>query len=219
MKNDLHLERRMQKDLIVSEEVYISGLFDIVQWLILDMEEYAKEERRFFGIMPTYFATMRLSISEFNSDCTEMDCDIYGKIFYLLKPIIVNEFSRLENKKLSKADRLIVISKRILDLLELVGSDVDVDYSKEKLDNIKATNVIITKMFDRIRNDGKHTELKFMIGAMKDFIVSGRVGKSEIHMFSMKDEMDKRITYKQQPIKNNTIIEETQGKTIWTEEL
>ncbi len=219
MKNDLHLERRMQKDLIVSEEVYIGGLFDIVQWLILDMEEYAKEERRYFGIMPTYFSTMKSSISDFNRDCTEFDCDIYGKIFYLLKPIVVDEFSRLEKKKLSKADRLIVISKRILDLLEMIGSEDNVSYNKKQLNNIVSVNVIITKMFDRIRNDGKNTELKFMIGTMKDFIMSGKVGKSEVHTFSMQDEIDKRVINKQQPIKNNTIIEETQGKTVWTEEL
>lgn len=217
MKKDLHLERRMQTDLIVSEEVYISSLFDIVQWLVLDMEEFAKEEGRFFGIMPTYFMTMRNSISKFNATCTEDDCDIYGKVFYLLKPVIVNEFFRLENKKLSKADRLIVISKRLLDLISTTSKDMG--YEREKLSRIEEVNVIITKMFDRIRNDGKNTELKFMINTMKDFIVSGRVGKSEIHSFSMKDELEKRTSYKQQPIQNNTIIEETSGKTVWTEEL
>ena len=217
MKKDLHLERRMQTDLIVSEEVYLSSLFDIVQWLVLDMEEFAKDEGRFFGIMPTYFITMRNSISRFNMNCTEDDCDIYGKVFYLLKPVIVNEFFRLENKKLSKADRLIVISKRLLDLISTIGHEIG--YEIEKLSNIEDVNVIITKMFDRIRNDGKNTELKFMTNIMKDFISTGRVGKSEIHSFSMKDEMEKRAINKQQPIQNNTIIEETSGKTVWTEEL
>ena len=58
MKNDFHLERRIHEDLIVSGDLYISGLIDITQWLILDLKQFLKEEGRFFGIMPTYVKTI-----------------------------------------------------------------------------------------------------------------------------------------------------------------
>lgn len=211
MKNDLHLDRRMQKDLIVSEEVYISGLFDIIQWLVMDLENYCKEENRYFGIMPTYFKTMKDEFNNFNIGCTDDLCTLYGKIFYLYKPVIVKEFCKLETRRLSKADRLIVMMKRILDMLEEEGSKRE----HIKLRNIKNVNAIITKMFDRIRNDGKKAGLNWMIKVMRLNIETGIIGKISIDEFSMQSEIAKRALYKQ-PVQNDGIImEETKGKTVW----
>lgn len=211
MKNDLHLDRRMQKDLIVSEEVYISSLFDTVQFLVFDLETYCKEENRYFGIMPTYFRTMKTEFSSFNRGCTDDLCNIYGKTFYLYKPVIVKEFCKLETRRLSKADRLIVMVKRILDMLEEEGSKREY----VKLDNIKNVNIIITKMFDRIRNEGKKAGLNWMIKTMRQNIETGIVGKICIDEFSMQSEIEKREHYKQ-PVKNDGVImEETKGKTVW----
>ena len=211
MKNDLHLDRRMQKDLIVSEEVYINGLFDIIQWLVFDLENYCKEENRYFGIMPTYFKTMKDEFNNFNICCTDDLCTLYGKIFYLYKPVIVKEFGKLETRKLSKADRLIVIIKRILDMLEEEGSKRE----HVKLGNIKNVNAIITRMFDRIRNEGKKAGLNWMIKVMRLNIETGIVGKISIDEFSMQSEIEKRALYKQ-PVQNDGVImEETKGKTVW----
>lgn len=209
---DFHLERRTKTDLIVSDEVYIDGIFDIVQWLMCDLEFYVKDEGRYFGIMPTYFKDMKKIISSFNSGCTEDDCDIYGKIFYLFKPIIVNEFVRLGVRRLSNADRIIVMIKRILDMLEEEG-DIR---NHEKAKNFKDLNIIITKMFDRIRNHNKKTDLKFMINTLKQYIDLGKVGKVNIDEWSMKSEISRRDSYFNQPVKNEgTIYSETQGTTLW----
>jgi hypothetical protein len=211
MKGDLHLERRMQKDLIVSEDVYIGGLFDIIQWLVLDLEGYCKDENRYFGVMLSYFKTMRDEFSRFNMDCDNDLCTIYGKIFYLYKPIVVKEFGKLETRKLSQADRIIVMIKRILDMLEEEGSIREY----KKLENIKNVNIIITKMFDRIRNDGKKAGLNYMIKIMRQNIDTGKVGKISVDEYSMKSEVEKRKSYLQ-PVKDDGIImEETKGTTVW----
>lgn len=212
MKIDLHLERRTKTDLIVSEEVYMDGIFDIIQWLVCDLETYVKDEGRYFGIMPTYFKDMRKIISSFNTGCTEDLCDIYGKIFYLFKPIIINEFMRLGIKRLSNADRIIVIMKKILDMLEEEGTN----RNHEKLKNFKDLNSIITKMFDRIRNNNKKTNLRLLINTFKQYIDLGKVGKMNVDEWSMKSEINRRDSYYNQPVKNGgTIYSETKGTTVW----
>ena len=212
MKNDFHLERRIQEDLIVSGDLYISGLIDITQWLILDLKQFLKEEGRFFGIMPTYVKTIEENYKIFNSDCTEADCDIYGKIMYLFKPIILHEYRKLEQRRLSKADRLIVIIKRILDFLEPIAEK----QGHKKIDCIKNINEIITKIYDRIKNNGKLLDLKYMITTMKYYMEEGLVGKICIDEFGIQDEIN-RVFINSKPISdNNTMMEETTGKEIWT---
>ena len=211
--NDLHLDRRVQKDLIVSDDVYICGLFDIVQWLVFDMEGFAKEEGRYFGIMPTHFYNMKQAFSRFNKGCTEDMCDIYGKIFYLFKPLIINEYGKLGDRKLSKADRIIVISKRILDLLVSIGEERD----HEKLEPMKSVQEIITKMFNRIRNDGKNIELRRLIALMKQYIDKGVVGKICVDEFSMQSEIEKREAGRQPVTNDGAMVSENNGRTIWKE--
>lgn len=166
--------------------------------------------------MPVHFENIEKAISHFNRGCTEDDCDIYGKIFYLFKPIIMKEFYKLDSRKLSKADCLIVMCKRILDLVETVGKECEYI----KIGDIRKVNLIITKMYDRIRNRNKQLELKYMISQMKEYMEEGRVGKSQIDEFSISSEISKRESYKQQPIVNNgTILEETKGTELWNESL
>lgn len=211
MRNDFHLDRRIQKDLIVSEELYLSGLLDITQWLVLDLEQFLKDEGRFFGIMLTYFNTLKENYKTFNSDCTEDDCDIYGKIMYLFKPIILNEYRKLEQKRLSRADRVIVLMKRILDLLEPIAEK----QGHIKTECIKNINSVITKIYDRIRNNGKLMELKYMTTTMKYYMEEGLVGKICVDEFGLQNETDKRNSNAQPISENNTMMEETKGTEIW----
>lgn len=211
--NDLHLERRIQKDLIVSDEIYIRGLFDIVQWFAMDLEWYAKEEGRCFGIMPIYFSNMKQAFTEFNRGCTEDDCDIYGKIFYLFKPLLIFEFQKLRDKKLSRADRMIVLCKHILDIVVEEGEQRD----HEKLECMKVVQDIITRMFNRIKNDGKNMKMGRLTGLMRTYIDKGVVGKVCVDEFSMQSELDKRNAGRQ-PIKTDgTLVSENNGRTIWKE--
>ena len=210
MKNNEYLERRVQKDLIISEDVYISGIFDITQWLILDLEEFIKMEKRYFGIMPIYFESLREYYKEFNVDCTEDMCNIYGKIFYLFKPLILEEFRKLEQKHLSQADRVIVIMKRLLDLIDSVA----IDHPKKEI--FKGVNNIISKIYDRIRNNGKLTELKYLISSIRDYMERGVIGKIVIDEFGLLDEINKRIQNSKPITSNNVMMEEIGGKEIWT---
>jgi len=211
MKNELNLERRVQKDLVVSDDLYLEGLFDIVQWLLCDLESYIKDENRFFGIMPIYFRDIKKSVSSFNQDCTEDECNIYGKIFYLFKPIIIKEFVKLRLRRLSNADCLIVMIKRILDLLEDEGNKRE----SLKLKDFQGVNAIITKMFDRIKNNNKKSTLKTLIDSFRTYIDLGSVGRVCIDEFSMKNEISRRESFRS-PIKDNgTIYSETKGTTVW----
>ena len=211
IKNDFHLDRRIQRDLVISEELYISGLIDITQWLALDLEYFLKEENRFFGIMISYFKTIKDNYIIFNTGCTEEDCDIYGKIMYLFKPIILFEYRKLEQRRLSKADRLIVMIKRILDLLEPIAEDK----CHIKTDCIKNINEVITKMYDRIKNNGKLLDLKYMTRTMKYYMEEGLVGKICVDEFGIQDEINKRANNSQPISENNIMMEETKGRELW----
>ena len=212
MRNDFHLERRIQKDLVVSEEIYLSGLFDITQWLIMDLEGFVKEEGRFFGVMPGYFISMKAYYSQFNQGCTEDDCDIYGKIMYLFKPILLHEYGKLEQRHLSKADRVIVMMKRILDMTEKIATSL----SHPKTECIKGVNGIITKIYDRIKNNGKTLELRYMTTTMKSYLERGVVGKICVDEFGLQSEIDKRAN-NSKPIEpgKNIMMEENQGRELW----
>jgi hypothetical protein len=51
---------------------------------------------------------------------------------------------------------------------------------------------------------------------MKQNIDTGRVGKICVDEFSMKQEIERREQFRQQPVENNgVIIDETKGKTVW----
>ena len=212
MRNEFHLERRIQGDLIISEENYISGFFDITQWLIMDLETFMKDENRFFGIMPVYFERFKEYYSEFNKGCTETDCDIYGRIMYLFKPILIYEYKKLEQRRLSRADRVVVIMKRILDMIE----DLPESQNHPKIDPIKQTNEIITKIYDRIRNNGKQLDLRFMINTMRSYFEKGIIGKICIDEFSIQSEISRQqINSKPITTENNIMMEENKGTVVW----
>jgi hypothetical protein len=209
--NDFHLERRIQRDLIISEELYLSGIFDITQWLVMDLESFIKEEGRFFGIMPVYFNIMKNSYIQFNEGFTDSDCEIYGKIMYLFKPIILHEYKKLEQRRLSKADRIVVIMKRILDLTE----ELAVSQGHPKLTAMKQVNEIITKIYDRIKNNGKKLDLRYMITLMKTFYEKGVVGKLCVDEFGMQSEIDRVMNPKPIDSENNVMLEENKGTELW----
>ena len=118
----------------------------------------------------------------------------------------------MEQRSLSKADRLIVIIKRILDFLEPIAEK----QGHKKIDCIKNINEIITKIYDRIKNNGKLLDLKYMITTMKYYMEEGLVGKICIDEFGIQDEIN-RVFINSKPISdNNTMMEETTGKEIWT---
>lgn len=196
--NFLNLDKRVFKDLEVSEQVCIDGLVDTTQCLFAELRDYLEDENRSFGIVTSYIKTLREAFKKFNKDFqTEESMELLGRVTYLYKPLILSNFKRLSQKNLSKADCVITIMKRLLDvIIEL--SPNNYKYTKE----VKTISEVITKLFNNIRNNGKNIKLNYLIDSIKKYTKLGQVGKFSIDGINFRKEEDKKKIND-----NNTLIE------------
>ena len=186
----------------VSEQIYASGLTRLVEYLLADLSDLLELEGRRFGIVLSYFD----SISKV---CQKMelsnDDETSGKIIYLYKPLVISEFKRLCRKKLSKADAVITILKK---LLEMIAEIETFPYLRENNTILK----IITKLYENIRNKAKFTNLDFLEKTITDFMNEGIIGKYELEKFSILEEEEKRSKKKLEG--DGVIIEKNNSKIL-----
>lgn len=179
------IKDREDKNLKVPEDEYLKGLLHIVFFLFNDLEKLLFIEGRYFGITVIYMGIVRNSYRKIRENDTPEDIDNFGRILYLFKPSLMREYKKLRRKKVSEADCVIVIIKKILDIVIL---DKDNQYYK----NIKALHKLINKLFDNIRNNGKNSSMYSLISNLKNYIDSGVVGKYPLSRFSLIEEERKR---------------------------
>lgn len=187
MDNYFNLERRLQKELI-SESSCIDGLVDISQCLFAELRTYLEEENRSFGIVTSYIKSLRSAYKDFNDDFqTEESMETLGKTIYLYKPLIIGDFKKLCQKRLSKADSIITLMKRITDvILEISGNNYN------HLREVRTINKIITKLFDNIRNNGKNIKLNLLVDSIKKYTTFGQTGKYSVDEINFKKEEIKK---------------------------
>lgn len=208
--NDAYMDRRVQKDLNISEPMYLDGLLDITQILMIELEKLLDDENRRFGIMMSYlnsiFEAYKKSAPE-----NESDLEILDKSLYLFKPAILKAYYQLRKRNLSKADSVIVILKRILEFIT--------EYKTwEHVKNARTIHKIITKIFDNIRNIGKKAKLTYLTDYMKKYMELGLVGKYVLDHFSLEEE-EARIEKKQMEGSGIKIDDNSKvGEVSWTEE-
>lgn len=182
--NDAYLEKRIQKDLNIAEPVYLDGLLDITQTLVLELEKLLDTEGRKFGIMISYLDSMFEAFTKAEEGVEESTYEIYEKILYLYKPLILKEYRKLRRRNLSKADCIIVILKRVL---EVITEKPDWEHVK----NARTIHKIVTKLFDNIRNTGKKASLSSLTGYIENYLDLGVVGKYRLDHISIEEEETK----------------------------
>ena len=176
------LERRVQTGEYVGDSIYASGLFRICQYLFLDLSDLLETEGRRFGVMISYLDSVYQICKLVN---IENDDDTSQKIIYLYKPLVISEFKRLCRKHISRADAVIILLKRILEIITEIDS---FQFSREAKSLLK----IVDKLFDNIRNKAKNTSLEKMTTWMTDFLDQGLVGRYGLDKMSILDEEEKR---------------------------
>lgn len=179
------IKDREDKNIRITEFDYLRGLLYIVSFLFNDLEKLLFIEGRYFGITVIYMKIVRNSYRYIKEGYTQEDLDNFGRILYLFKPSIMREYKNLRHKRVSEADCVISIIKKILDI---VIQDKDNPYYK----NIKALHKLITKLYDNIKNNGKFGNMYHLISNIKNYINSGVVGKYPLTHFSIIDESRKR---------------------------
>lgn len=205
MNQENYLTRRIQSDLYVPQFTYLYGLLDIVQFLCIDLRVLLISEDRYFGIMPIYMKKLERTFEILNKDDTPEDLDNYARILYLFKPLIGKEYKKLRQRKVTRADCVITLIKKIL---EIVLEDPDFPHYKE----VKKMHKIFVRLFNNIRNNGKNYNLFKLSENMKKYLNSGQVGRYPAPQYSILDEENKTI-------KNRTILTEPKIKMEETKEI
>ena len=161
------LTNRISPDWVVGETTYVAGLLDVVEFLFVELEDLLKKEDRYFGIVKSYTSSIREAYSRINSKVEEEDIDIFGRILFLYKPLIIKEFRRLKGRRLSPADACITIIHKLLEIISEyeIGGEV------------KTVSKVIGKLWDNIRNTAKNDSLYYFSDLIKSTMKKGEVGK------------------------------------------
>jgi hypothetical protein len=167
MKN---IDKRIDKDITINEDLFLSGLLDITDFLLVSLKAFLEKEGRFLGIVKSYMSSIDIAFEKFNNCLEDEDYEIFAKLLYLLKPIIIKEFNRLRRKKISEGDCVILIMRKLLNIIE---ENSEYSYKRE----VKTILKIINKLFNNIRNKGKKDVMYNFSNQIKILKSSGNIGK------------------------------------------
>ena len=174
------IEKRIMPDISVSEELYISGLLDVTSYLCSELTSFLIEEERYVGITKSFMHSINDAFISINKDVEEDDIDIYEKILFLYKPIIVREFNRLKSKSLSPGDSTVIIIKKIIEIV----SGHEYKHNRE----LRTIRKVINNFFDNIKNRAKKDPLYNLSNTIKTYMEKGAIGKYSLDHISLKSE-------------------------------
>lgn len=161
---------------------YMCGIMWILSVMFRDLIEQLSNEGRCFGIVKSYINSVQCAYEK-----TELiDEEIYRRILYIFKPVLLKEHKKLTKKHLSPADANICIMKK---LATIIGEDQEFKYYKEVGTLIK----ILTRLHDNIKNKAKKDNLFALALSIREYIGSGVLGKHEINKFTLLGNEDEQI--------------------------
>ena len=114
---------------------------------------------------------------------TEDDLEIYGRVLYVVRFQIYKDFTRLGQKRLSAADRIIVIIKKLLDLSDNIPIESEEEYRFER--ETRTIKKVITRMFENIRNRAKEDSLYTLSNLITQSVAEERYGKISYNTFDL----------------------------------
>ncbi len=174
------LKNRLDPTIEISRDLYTLGLLNLVDFLIVELKRLMKKEDRFKGIVKIYLANMDSTLTKIFFKVSDKDSDSFCRILYLYKPLIVGEFRRLVRKRLSEADSVLTIIRKILLLVE---ETKDFKYMSET----KTLSKLIGKLWDNIRHRAKNDPLYYLSYQIKDFMAQGLIGKFPLDKFTFEE--------------------------------
>lgn len=198
------LERRVDSSIRVPVDQYSAGLLNMVDFLIVELEKFLERENRLKGIVKIYLNNLNTAFQKIYVGRTIQDTEIFCKILYLFKPLLINEFKRLTKKKLSRADTVITIARKIvLILLE----QKDFRYRSEA----GTIEKVLGKLWENIRHRAKNDALFYLSLQIRNFMDQGKVGKYPLDNFQFLQVIKERTTLKN-PGERGISLEK--GKTV-----
>lgn len=201
MKTADKIKSRIQVGLRISESDYYIGLVYLIRCIYGDYFKLASEEDRMKGIMLRYQSEINDSFDEFfDTNLTPERTEYCGRVVFLYRNAVYSEFKFL-HKRLSPADRVIVIIKRLLEFI----------YRKECLsdytESLDLVNEVTTKLYDNVCWRQKTVSLRRFINAIDECFEEGYVGKQSLLNYSIVDEQEK-LTKRYQDLSDTEILME-----------
>lgn len=167
MKN---INKRIDPSITINEDLFHCGLLDATDFLCSSLKIFLENEGRYLGIVKSYISSLDLAYEKFNEFLNENESDIYGRILYLIKPIILKEFGRLKSKKLSEGDCVILIIKKIVSIIE---ESEFFSHNKE----LRTISKIINRFYNNIKNKNKKDVMFNFTNQIKTLRNKGCIGK------------------------------------------
>ena len=166
----------------------MDGLLDVIDFLYLELKQFLTEEGRCFGIVKSYLHSVQDAYTRIFDGVTDEKIETYGRILYLYKPLLRKEFTRLVERSLSPADAVIVIIRR---LLQVVDEVTDYEHRRE----VKTIKKITEKMYDNIRNHAKKDSLFLLANTVKTYMDSGKGGRysHDIFKFALPEKVKEEL--------------------------
>jgi hypothetical protein len=149
------------------------GLLDVCDFLRVEMIQFLRDEGRYYGKVKSYLNNIRDALKGVEEKASDQEIEIYGHVLGVLRNTIYAEFRRLGQRRLSPADRVIVIIHRILDIIENDTVNEGFQYQRE----LGTLQKVIGKLFDNIRIRGKNDNLGSLTNLIREAMAAERYGK------------------------------------------
>lgn len=169
-----------QENVEKNHQLYAAGLLDVVDFLVTDLWGQLEEENRLRGIVKKYRERINAAFYNINSNVTESDLLLFGKILYLHKGLLRKEYNRLTTKRLSPADASITITRRLLSII----LEVDDLENKSSIESVKE---VIDNLWEYIKNRSKQDSLFNLADTVKTNLNKGSLGKYTLDEFTLKE--------------------------------
>lgn len=174
-----YLKERIDSNITIEKSKYLLGLLDVVNFLFVELEGLMKNENRCFGIVKSYINSINDAYYRINSQTPDSNIEDYGRILYLLKPLLKREFKRLIDRKLSPADADITMIRK---LVYIVAEDQDLNQYRGE---VKTLRKIIDRLWGNIRNRAKNDSMYNLGDNIKTCLAIGAAGKYSVDIFSL----------------------------------
>ena len=107
-----------EKITIDSFNFYKESLYYLCNLLIPNLEYYLQEEGRYYGRVKSYLDSIKLAEKNGKEKIDDTNTIHYGKVVSLVKNQIKRDFQRLSKRRMSCADRIIILMRWILNLIK-----------------------------------------------------------------------------------------------------
>lgn len=189
------LQKRCDSGVEISEDLYVSSLLDICDFLRVELIERLTEEGRFFGTAKDYMVTLASIFNgSVNKDVTDEDIEVFGKVLFLLKPVLTKEFKRLTRRSLSAGDSIIIIAKKIISTC--LNTCPDHPMRREMV----SIEEILEKFYGNMKNRKKSDPMFFLSGLLQELIRTGSIGKYEASELTLRTDEELRERRLDSPI-------------------